>query len=61
MEQLKYISLSHITGGKLSTYDTVALFNSVRYVKTDSKGKKYLETAIKPHLMGVLVQKEYLS
>ena len=61
MENLKYISLKHITGGKLSNNTTVALFNSVRQIKTDSKGKKYLETAIKPHLMGVLVQKEYLS
>ncbi len=60
MKQLKYISLKHVTGGKLSDNTTVELFNSVRPVKIDRNGKKYLEIAVKPHLCGVLVRKEYL-
>lgn len=62
MEQLRYISLKNVTGNSsLSTQVTVALFNTVRSIETDSKGRKYIEVAIKPHLFGVLVRREYLN
>jgi hypothetical protein len=59
MRNLTYVSLTHIVGNTLATETTVNLFNSIRTVKTDKKGK-YLEEAVKPHLMGVLTRKVYL-
>jgi len=55
----KFIALPNIVGNSPATETTVALFNSVRAVAKDSKGK-YILAAIKPHLNGVIVEKQYL-
>lgn len=59
MKNLKYVSLKNILGNSLATDTTVQLFNACRPRLKDSKGF-YIEIAVKPHLLGVLVQKEYL-
>ena len=54
-----FIPLPNILGNSPATEATVQLFNSVRPVKKDKKGK-YLLTAIRPYLDGVITEKQYL-
>lgn len=58
--RLKYVSLRHVTGGMLSTMDTVNLFNTVQRHRKDNKGTYYLK-AVEPHLCGVLCEKIYIN
>jgi len=53
-----FISLQNILGNSQATETTVQLFNSIRVSKKDSKGR-YLVTAVKPYLNGVITEKQY--
>lgn len=55
--QEQFICLSNVLGESSATSTTVQLFNSCRVVKKDETGK-YMLTAIRPHLNGVIVIKE---
>jgi hypothetical protein len=57
--QLNYVSLKNIVGNSLATQTTVNLFNSIRTINKDSKGS-FILVAVKPHLFGVLAEKQYL-
>jgi len=56
----KFVELSNALGQSEASETTVALFNSVRNIKKDSKGQ-YIERAIRPHKNGVIVVKEYVK
>lgn len=52
--------MSHVLGEETATETTVQLFNSVRPIKKDNKGK-YIELAVRPQGTGVLVTKKYIN
>lgn len=54
-----FIALPNIVGNSNATQTTVNLFNSVRLIQRDGKGK-YLLTAVKPYLNGVITEKQYI-
>ena len=57
--QLNYVSLKNIVGNSLATQTTVNLFNSSRPINKDNKGS-FILVAVKPHLFGVLTEKQYI-
>ena len=54
-----FIALPNVLGDSPATMTTVQLFNSVREIKKDQKGK-YMITAVSPYLNGVLTEKQYI-
>jgi len=54
-----FIELSNVCGNSEATETTVKLFNAMRPIEQDSKGK-YIIRAIRPYKNGVIVRKVYV-
>ena len=55
-----WLELSNVLGNTEATQTTVELFNSVRPVEKDEKGK-YILLAVRPFKNGVITQKQYIN
>lgn len=59
-KQTEFIKLESVVGNENATNTTVSIFNSVKRIRRDRKGR-YTYKAIEPYKNGVIVEKLYLD